>query len=138
MSGTRWAGSSGSSSTACSPAGCRRPRPFLTARPPEDYVARSIELAGGTYVPRIPAEDGAGARATMNLQPESFYAGARDADVLLYNAAIGGAPGSMDELLQKGEWLADFRAVRSGEVWCTEADLFQQSSGIAGLSIFTD
>ena len=69
----------------------------------------------------------------MNMQPESFYAGARDADVLFYNAAIGGAPGSMDELLQKGEWLADFRAVRSGEVWCTEADLFQQSSGIAGL-----
>ena len=105
----------------------------VRVRAPEDYVARSIELAGGTYVPRIPAEDGAGARATMNLQPESFYAGARDADVLLYNAAIGGAPGSMDELLQKGEWLADFRAVRSGEVWCTEADLFQQSSGIAGL-----
>lgn len=105
----------------------------VRVRRPEDYVARSIELAGGGYVPLIPAEEGAGARATMNMQPESFYAGARDADVLFYNAAIGGAPGSMDELLQKGEWLADFRAVRSGEVWCTEADLFQQSSGIAAL-----
>ena len=105
----------------------------VRVRRPEDYVARSIELAGGSYVPLIPVEDGAGARATMNMQPESFYAGARDADVLFYNAAIGGAPGSMDELLQKGEWLADFRAVRSGEVWCTEADLFQQSSGIAEL-----
>ena len=105
----------------------------VRVRCPEDYVARSIELAGGRYIPQIPAEDGTGGRATMNMQPESFYAGARDADVLFYNAAIGGAPGSMDELLQKGEWLADFRAVRSGEVWCTEADLFQQSSGIAGL-----
>ena len=105
----------------------------VRVRAPEDYVARSIELAGGRYIPQIPAEDGTGGRATMNMQPESFYAGARDADVLFYNAAIGGAPGSMDELLQKGEWLADFRAVRSGEVWCTEADLFQQSSGIAGL-----
>ncbi len=83
------------------------------------------------YVPELPSDDGAGARSTLSIQPESFYAGARDADVLFYNATIGSGPGSVEELLQKADWLADFRAVQNGEVWCTEADLFQQSSGIA-------
>ena len=90
-------------------------------------------LAGGTYVPAIPTEEGEGARSTMNIQPESFYAGARDADVLFYNATIGGSPDSLQALLDRADWLADFRAVRSGEVWCTEAELYQQSSGIAVL-----
>jgi iron complex transport system substrate-binding protein len=103
----------------------------VSVRSPEDYIARSIALAGGRYVPEIPSDDGAGARSTLSIQPESFYAGARDADVLFYNATVGGGPGSVDELLGKADWLADFRAVQNGEVWCTEADLFQQSSGIA-------
>ena len=91
---------------------------------------RSLKIAN---VPAIPTDGEEGARSTMSMQPESFYAGARDADVLFYNATIGGGPASMEELLRKGEWLSDFRAVRKGEVWCTEADLFQQSSGIAVL-----
>ena len=105
----------------------------VSVRRPEDYIACSIELAGGRYVPAIPTDGEEGARSTMSMQPESFYAGARDADVLFYNATIGGGPADVEELLRKGEWLSDFRAVQNGELWCTEADLFQQSSGIAVL-----
>ena len=103
----------------------------VSVRRPEDYIATSIALAGGRYLPALPGDGGAGARSTVNLQAESFYSGARDADVLFYNATIGGGPDSVEELLARADWLADFKAVQSGDVWCTEAELYQQSSGIA-------
>ena len=40
---------------------------------------------------------------------------------------------TLDGLLAKAAWLADFKAVRDGNVWCAEKDLFQQSSGVAVL-----
>ena len=103
----------------------------VSVRCPEDYIATGIALAGGRYLPELPADAGAGSRSTMNLQPESFYAGARDADVLFYNATLGGGPDSLEALVSKADWLADFKAVRNGDVWCTEAELYQQSAGIA-------
>ena len=65
--------------------------------------------------------------ATVNISLEDFYAGARDADVLLYNSTIEGELRTMDELLSKCPMLADFKAVQSGSVWCTSQSLFQQS-----------
>ena len=50
-----------------------------------------------------------------------------DADVLLYNSTIEGELRTMDELLAKCPMLADFKAVQSGNVWCTSQSLFQQS-----------
>ena len=46
-----------------------------------DYVAKMLELAGGKYIFDDLTDDDA--RSTMNMQMESFYAGAKDADVLL-------------------------------------------------------
>lgn len=105
----------------------------VSVRRPEDYIASSIALAGGRYVPALPSDGETGARSTMSMQPESFYSGARDADVLFYNATIGGGLDTLEDLLSRGEWLADFKAVQNGDVWCTEAELYQQSSGIAVL-----
>ncbi len=111
---------------------------FLTAnggvnvRRPEDYIAKMIALAGGRYVFADPAGDGS-ARSTMNMQTEDFYAGARDADVLIYNATIDGGMDTLGQLLEKAEWLADFKAVQNGNVWCTEANLFQETTGIAAM-----
>ena len=112
---------------------------FITAngsvnvRRPEDYLAKMIGLAGGRYALTEEPAPGESARSTMNMQAESFYASARDADVLLYNAAIDGGMDTLAELLSKGEWLADFKAVQNGDVWCTEADVFQQSSAISAM-----
>ena len=97
-----------------------------------DYVAKMIQLAGGRYV----FEDLGGddnALSTVNMQMESFYAGARDADVLIYNSAIDGRLDTVEQLLNKSELLADFKAVQEGEVWCTEQNMFQQSSASAGM-----
>ena len=54
-----------------------------------DYLAKAIELAGGTYLFQdLPGEDNA--QATTNLQMEAFYAKAKQADVLIYSSTIDG------------------------------------------------
>lgn len=62
-----------------------------------DYVAKMLELAGGKYIFDDLTDDDA--RSTMNMQMESFYAGAKDADVLIYNSTIDGELQTLDELL---------------------------------------
>ena len=97
-----------------------------------DYAARMIELAGGRYVFEDLRRDET-ALSNVTLQMESFYREARDADVLLYSSAIGGDLRTTDELLAKAPLLADFKAVQEGQVWCTEQNVYQQSSRCADL-----
>lgn len=99
---------------------------LATVRKGGDYVAKMIGLAGGSYV-FADLTDSGNNLATVNISLEDFYAGARDADVLLYNSTIEGELRTMDELLAKCPMLADFKAVQSGSVWCTSQSLFQQS-----------
>ena len=105
---------------------------LATVRKGSDYVARMIEMAGGSYVFSDLTENG-NSLATMNLPLEDFYAGAKDADVLIYNSAIEGAVSSVSQLTEKFPLLSEFRAVRSGQVWCTAQSLFQQSMELADL-----
>lgn len=83
-----------------------------------DYVAQMIEMAGGDYV-FADLTDNGNNLSTMNLPLEDFYAGAKDADVLLYNSTIEGVVHTTEELVAKCPLLAEFKAVQSGSVWCT-------------------
>ena len=96
-----------------------------------DYVTNMIELAGGNY-----AFTGLGdgnATGSANLDMETFYAEAKDADVLIYNSSIDGEIRTVGELLQKSGLLADFKAIQNGEVWCTGKNLFQETTGFGYL-----
>ena len=95
-----------------------------------DYVAQMIELAGGDYV-FSDLTDSGNSLSTMNLPLEDFYAGAKDADVLLYNSTIEGVVSTIDELVAKCPLLAEFKAVQNGDVWCTTQSFFQQSMELA-------
>ena len=94
-----------------------------------DYVAQMIEMAGGDYV-FADLTDNGNNLSTMNLPLEDFYAGAKDADVLLYNSTIEGVVHTTEELVAKCPLLADFKAVQSGSVWCTTQSFFQQSTAL--------
>ena len=101
-------------------------------RKPGDYISELIEMAGGRYVfSDLEADDNS--LGTMNMQMEAFYAGARDADILIYNSTIDAELETLDELLQKSELLADFKAFQSGNVWCTGKDMYQQVTGLGEL-----
>ena len=102
-------------------------------RKPGDYVSKMIQMAGGSYVPEELLIEEENALSTMNLQMEAFYYGAKDADILIYNSTIDGQIDTIEQLLGKSTLLADFKAVQSGDVWCTEQSMFQQSSASAGM-----
>ncbi len=113
----------------------------VTVRKSGDYISKMIELAGGKYIFDDLGNDND--LSTMNMQMEAFYAGAKDADFLIYNSTIEGEINSLDDLFEKSELFRDFEAVKTGNVWCAQSNFFQESTGIGDLMrdlhlIFTD
>lgn len=104
---------------------------LVQVRQSNDYIPKMIELAGGRYIFENLGDDSK--RSTMNMQVEEFYNKAKDADYLIYNSTIDGGVKSVDELIEKCSVLSDFKAVKSGNVWCTEKDVYQQSMSIGFL-----
>lgn len=98
----------------------------VTVRKAGDYIAKAIDLAGGVYVPQGLAEE-ENALSTMNIQMETFYNEAKDADVLIYNSTIEANLETIEQLIAKSAPLADFKAVQNGNVWCTGKSMFQES-----------
>ena len=98
-----------------------------------DYFCQMIEAAGGEYVSF--AEEGAAdsSPTTVTVEMERFYEGARDADVIIYNGTIDDGIASLEELVEKNALLADFRAVRNGDVWTCDANLYQQITSMADI-----
>lgn len=104
----------------------------VNVRKSTDYVAKCVAIAGGDYVSfDESAEDNA--QSTINIQMESFYHGAVDADVLIYNSIIDGELSSIDELVALDPLLADFKAVKDGNVWCLTKDFYQESLELSDL-----
>lgn len=90
----------------------------------DDYIPRMIEIAGGEYVfSDLVNEDSN--MASMKISLEEFYAGAADADYLIYNATIDSPLKSLDDLYQKADIFKDFKAVKEGHVYTTDKYLYQ-------------
>ena len=105
------------------------PNGYAVARRSGDYVSRMIELAGGEYA-FSGLGDGDTALSTINIEMETFFQTARDADVIVYNSTIGGEVESLDEFLSLNPVLAELKAVQNGEVWCTRESMYQQTLNI--------
>lgn len=104
----------------------------VNVRKSTDYVAKSIAMAGGEYISfDDSAEDNA--QSTVNIQMESFYHGAVNADVLIYNSIVDGELHSIDELVALDPLLADFKAVKNGNVWCLTKNFYQESLELSDL-----
>ena len=105
-----------------------KPDGTVTVRGSEDYLVRSIELAGGNYV--FESLEGQETNASVSVTMETFYMAAKDADYLVYNSALEAPVENVRELISLQPLLADFRAVRQGSVFCTRKNLYQATSGI--------
>ena len=105
---------------------------LIQVRQSTDYIPKLIELAGGRYIFEDLEDSGSG-RSTLNMQVEDFYAGAKDADILIYNSSIDGGVTTVEELIGKCNILKDFKAVQEGRVYCTTNDMYQQSMAIGYL-----
>lgn len=104
---------------------------MINVKKPGDYVAKTIELAGGDYAIKDIKGDDADSMSGMNMQMEDFYVAAKDADILIYNSTIGGEIKNTDELIKKNALFKDFKAVKEKKVYCTGRNFFQESTHIA-------
>lgn len=107
---------------------------LINVRKGGDYVAQMIGMAGGDYIFSGLTDNG-NSLSTMNLPQETFYAEARDADVLIYNSTIEGVVDTRQQLIEKCAMLADFKAVQSGDCWCTSKSFFQESMSLPDLIV---
>lgn len=98
---------------------------YAVVRKSGDYVSKMIDMAGGEYVFQD-LGDPQSATSTVNMEMEQFFATAKDADVVIYNSAISGQVNSVQELIARNPLLAQFRAVQSGNVWCTSQNMYQE------------
>ena len=64
---------------------------------------------------------------------EEFYAAAVNADYLVYNASIEAPLYSINDLIGKNELFAGFKAVKEGQVWCTDRYLYQATDIVGQL-----
>lgn len=106
---------------------------YVVARKSGDYVSNMIELAGGNYVFED-LGDPETATSTVTIEMETFFATAKDADIIIYNSAIVGEVGSIEELIEINGLLAEFKAVQNGNVWCTSQNMYQETTEL-GLMI---
>lgn len=112
----------------------------VVTRRSNDYITKMIELAGGSNILNDVGGEGFSA---VKLDWESFYGLAKDADYIIYNGTIDGEMTSVNELLEKNELFSDFKAVKNGNVWCTNNNLYQESMKLGDVicdfnSVFSD
>ena len=107
----------------------------VVVRKPGDYVTKMIETAGGAYALSGIANEDDNTLSTMNMQMEAFYDKAVDADILIYNSTIEGGLSGMNDLIALSDSFSDFAAVKSGNVWCTDASTFQRTTGAADMIV---
>ena len=97
-----------------------------------DYMVKMLELAGGRYIMSDLEPEKSG---TQKISAEDFYIGASDADYIVYIWSMGGKPESMEAFLSRSEILADFKAVKDGNVWFTTPDYFQISHTLGSMIV---
>ena len=96
-------------------------------RKSNDYLAKMIDMAGGEYIFQDLGSEDDSASSTMSMTMEEFYAGAVDADYIIYNSTIEGELNNMGDLLALSSMLERFKAVKEGHVYCTTKNLYQSS-----------
>jgi len=108
------------------------PNGYINIQAPSGYFAELIRAAGGMYA--FTAEDlnaDEDDSTTMHISMEQFYKLAKDADVLIYNAAIYGEIESIKKMTEEYPLMGDFKAVKDNRVYCTSGDIFQKPTAVA-------
>ena len=93
-------------------------------------MVKMLELAGGeSALPELKPEES----GTQKIEAEEFYAGAGEADYIIYIWSMGGKPETMEAFLERSPILPDFKAVKDGNVWFTTPDYFQISDTLGAM-----
>ncbi len=104
----------------------------VTVRKTDDFIPNLIRMAGGNYAFKDLKNPGSSS-ASVNLTMEQFYADAKDADYLIYNATIESPVRSIKDLEKKNKLFKDFRAVKEGNVWQVDRSWYQSTDHVGKL-----
>ena len=99
----------------------------VVVRRPGDYITAMIGKAGAGYALEESLKNVPGASSSLSISMEEFYRAARDVDHLIYNATIGGSLSGIDDLEEKNDLFAGFKAVQEGHVWQYGGNFYQAS-----------
>ena len=102
----------------------------LYVRNADDYMSKMIDIAGGVYA--LP-DVGVGETGTAKMEFEAFYDKVKDVDYIIYIWSLGGKPANLTEFTDRADILADIKAVKEGNVWCTTPDYFQIQNTIGNM-----
>ena len=105
---------------------------YVVAPPAGNYVPRMIQLAGASYI--LSDTDATADGSSVTLEMEQFYATAQAADYIIYNSTIGAELTSLNDLIALNPLLQDFQAVKTGNVWCTDKDFYQDMTGLGQMT----
>lgn len=100
----------------------------VVVRNTTDYMAKMIEIAGGTYA--FQNLDEITSSSSVEMTMEEFYNQAVDADYLIYNTSIDTSVNTLADMLAKDELLADFTAVKNNQVWLCGGSFYQATDTV--------
>lgn len=104
----------------------------IVVRRTEDFIPNMISLAGGNYIfEDLKNPESNSASVAINM--ETFYDTAADADFLVYNATIEKTLGSVEDLIERDEMFAEFKAVQNGDVWQIDRTWYQSTALVGHL-----
>nr|MCR5303557.1 ABC transporter substrate-binding protein [Lachnospiraceae bacterium] len=109
------------------------PAGYANVRRPGDYVSRMIEMAGGINAFGELDAGNDNSVAMVKIGTEELYSMGASADVIIYNSAIQGSIGSIEDLTEKASVLKEFKAVKEARVYCTTSDIFQSPMAAADM-----
>ncbi len=105
---------------------------MAVVRKRDDFFSQMIGMAGGRYVcPEDSGKKNASLQLTQAISMEELFLLIKDADVIIYNSAIGNKVSSKDELLAFNEFFASCKAFKSGELWATRKNFYQSADSTA-------
>lgn len=107
---------------------------LAVVRKSKDYVPAMIEIAGAKYIFDNLGDD-TNNLSTTSMTLEEFYHSAENADIMIYNSTIEGEVASIADIVSKANVLADMKAIKEGNVWCTSKNMYQATDSIADVIV---
>ncbi len=93
----------------------------------DGYLPSMIKIAGGEYIFTDLGTDEDSKLSSINMSMEQFYHSAVNADYIIYNCSIAAQLHTIEDLTSLSPVLADFKAVKEGNAWCTTESMYQQT-----------
>lgn len=92
------------------------------------YVNKMLTMAGGTYpFANLNPEDSGNTKMSV----EEFYASTLDTDILIYDNIDDPNVSCIADILEYGDYLADMKAIKDGNVWGLKKNYFQAYDDVA-------